>query len=180
MEEPEVPIDDVHEQIHHRAEHARERWVLWVALSTAIIAALAAICALFSGDNVNEAMMEQIEASDQWAYYQAKGIKAMELGTKIELLEAQGKPASEADRQKVAEYRKQQEQIAEKAKEKETSSRVRLRKHKVLAGGVTMFQIAIAVSAISVLTRQRWFWGVGLLFGAAGAAFLAHGLILAA
>jgi hypothetical protein len=53
---------------------------------------------------------------------------------------------------------------------------VRLRKHRVLAGGVTMFQIAIAISAISVLTRQRWFWAVGLLFGAAGIGFMAYGL----
>src|SRR5258708_6621212 len=115
MEEPEVPIDDVHEEIHHHAEHAREGWISAVPLSTALLAALAAICSLFSGDNVNEAMIEQIRTADQWSYYQAKGIKATELSTRIELLEAIGKPIKEADRTKLAEYRQQQEQTKHEA-----------------------------------------------------------------
>jgi len=35
-----------------------------------------------------------------------------------------------------------------------------------------MFQIAIAIAAISALTRKPRFWIVSLLFGAAGCAFL--------
>jgi len=176
MEEQDVPIDDVHEEIHHHAEHSRERWISAVALSTALIAALAAICSLLSGDNANEAMMEQINASDQWAYYQAKGIKSAQLATKIEVLEAMGKPAKDADREKVAQYEKQQREIRDQAEELKKTSKVRLGKHKQFAAGVTLFQIAIAVSAISVLTRQRWFWFAGLVFAAAGVAYLAYGL----
>src|SRR4029079_6646411 len=54
-----------------------------IALSTAIFAALAAIASLEAGGTVNEALALktegtrlQAEASDQWAYYQAKGLKA--------------------------------------------------------------------------------------------------------
>lgn len=177
MEEQDVPIDDVHEEIHHHAQHARERWVSGVALSTALIAALAAICSLFSGDNVNEAMMEQIESADQWSYYQAKGIKSTELQTRIEVLEALGKPVAEAERAKRAEYENQQKETYDRATELKNASELRLGKHKRLAAGVTLFQIAIAVSAISVLTRQRWFWFAGLLFGAGGVVFLVFGLV---
>ena len=177
MEEQDVPIDDVHEEIHHRAEHARERWISGVALSTALIAALAAICALFSGDNVNEAMREQIKSADQWAYYQAKGIKSTELQTRIEVLDALGKPVGQAERAKRAEYERQQKEAYDRATEFNNSSELRLTKHKRLAAGVTLFQIAIAVSAISVLTRQRWFWFAGLLFGSAGVVFLVLGLV---
>ena len=46
MEEAEVPLESVQEHIHHRAEHSGERWISWVALSTAILAALAAIAGL--------------------------------------------------------------------------------------------------------------------------------------
>jgi len=35
-----------------------------------------------------------------------------------------------------------------------------------------MFQIAIAIAAISALTRKRRFWIVSLLFGVAGCVFL--------
>ena len=45
-------------------------------------------------------------------------------------------------------------------------------KHEVFARRVTMFQIAIAIAAISALTKKRPFWIVSLLFGAAGCAFL--------
>jgi hypothetical protein len=45
-------------------------------LSTAILAVSAAIAGLLSGQHVNEAMMNQMKASDQWNYYQAKSIKS--------------------------------------------------------------------------------------------------------
>jgi len=37
---------------------------------------------------------------------------------------------------------------------------------------VTMFQIAIAIAAISALTKKRRFWIVSLVFGLVGCAFL--------
>jgi hypothetical protein len=168
MEEAEVPLEDLHEQVHHTAERSRERWFSWVALSTAILAALAAIAGLLSGRHVNEAMMSQIEASDQWNYYQAKSIKASVLDAKMSL----SGTASAEDRAKAASYEKQQEEIKSEAEHKEAAAKSNFRKHEVFAGGVTLFQIAIAVAAISALTRRRTFWIVSLLFGAAGCAFL--------
>ena len=58
MEEAEVPLEHLHEHIHHRAEHSGEKWISWVALSTAILAVLA-ITGLLSGSHANEAMMKQ-------------------------------------------------------------------------------------------------------------------------
>ena len=168
MEQAEVPLEQLHEQVHHTAEHSRERWISWVALSTAILAALAAIAALLSGRHVNEAMMSQIEASDQWSYYQAKSIKAAVLDAKMSL----SGTGSAEDRAKAARYDKQQEEIKSEAEHKEAAAKSNLHKHEVFAGGVTMFQIAIAVAAISALTRRRPFWIVSLVFGAIGCAFL--------
>src|ERR1043165_2062531 len=85
MEEAEVPLEHLHEEIHHRAEHGGEKWISWVALSTAILAVLAAIAGLLSGSHANEAMMSQIQASDQWGYYQAKSVKAAVLDAKMSL-----------------------------------------------------------------------------------------------
>ena len=52
MEEAEVPLESVQEHIHHRAEHSGERWISWVALSTAILAVFAAIAGLLSGQRI--------------------------------------------------------------------------------------------------------------------------------
>src|SRR6266513_2938180 len=103
MEESEIPLEHLHEHVKETAEHSGAVWISWVALSTAILAVLAAIAGLLSGKHVNEAMMNQIEASDQWSYYQAKSIKAAVLDAKIAL----STMPSEKDREKRDRYEKE-------------------------------------------------------------------------
>src|SRR4051812_49312776 len=171
MEEAEVPLESVQEHVHHKAEHSRERWISWVALSTAILAALAAIAGLLSGQRANEAMAAQIEASDQWAYYQAKGIKAAVLDAKMSLT---GVP-NEGDKTKAERYQEEQNEIQKEAKQKQNEAKTNFHQHEVFARGVTMFQIAIAIAAISALTKRWRFWLVSLAFGGVGAVFLVLG-----
>jgi Domain of unknown function (DUF4337) len=173
MEEAEVPLEHLHEQIHHNAEHGGERWISWVALSTAILAVLAAIAGLLSGKHANEAMMSQIQASDQWSYYQAKSIKASVLDAKMTLTDS----ATEKDKEKAAKYQEEQAEIKQEAEHKEAEARSNFHKHEIFARGVTMSQIAIAIAAISALTRRRTFWIVSLVFGAIGFVFLVLGWI---
>ncbi|HET9869726.1 MAG TPA: DUF4337 domain-containing protein, partial [bacterium] len=123
-----------------------------------------------------EAMLEQIQASDQWNYYQAKGIKAAVLGSKIEILKGERRAPSKEDLEKMEQYKADQEKISGQAKEYERSSEERLGHHESLAFSVTFFQVAIAVGAISALARRRAFWLVSLGFGAVGLVFLVLGL----
>jgi hypothetical protein len=171
MEGPEVPLEHLHEEIHHHAQHAGVPWISWVALSTAIFAVLAAIAGLLAGMHANEAMMSQIQASDQWGYYQAKSIKAAILEAKTTL----ASEATERDKEKAARYQDEQEKIKHEAEHKQVEAREKFHKHEVYARSVTMFQIAIAIAAISALTKRRRFWFVSLVFGAAGLVFLALG-----
>ena len=168
MEEAEVPLEDLQEHVHHSAEHSGAVWISWVALSTAVLAVLAAIAGLLSGKHANEAMMSQIEASDQWSYYQAKSIKAAVLDAKIAL----SATPSAQDREKTARYQEEESEIKSEAEHKEAAAKSNFHKHEVLARGVTMFQIAIAIAAISALTKRRRFWIVSLLFGGVGCVFL--------
>jgi hypothetical protein len=168
MEESEVPLEHLHEHVKETAEHSGAAWISWVALSTALLAVLAAIAGLLSGKHVNEAMMNQIEAADQWNYYQAKSIKAAVLDAKMSLSGA----SNESDQSKRDRYEKEQEEIKAKAEYKEATAKTNFHKHEVFARGVTMFQIAIAIAAISALTKKRKFWIVSLLFGIVGCAFL--------
>src|SRR5437016_14458606 len=117
MEEAEVPLEKLQEEIHHSAEHSGEAWISWVALSTAILAVLAAIAGLLSGKHANEAMMSQIEASDQWGYYQAKSIKASVLDAKIALSSA----PSESDTAKRQRSEKEQEENKSDAVQKQAA-----------------------------------------------------------
>jgi hypothetical protein len=179
MEAPEVPTEHLQEQINEHAEqHASQRgWVMKVALSSAIVAALAAVGSLKAGHSANEALIAQIESSDQWNYYQAKGIKAGQLKTKRDILEALGKPVGAQDLAKQEDYQREQDEIKKVAEKLAGESRSLLRQHQTLSHSVTMFQISIAVSAMSVLVRSRRLWSVSLLFAAAGVCFLTFGLV---
>jgi hypothetical protein len=179
MTAPEVPLEQAQEELAHHAEVAREQWIMNVALTAAILAVLAAIAALMAEHHATHAMVDQIQSSDLWNYYQAKGIKANLLASKLELLDGLGKGAGQADSEKLARYAREQEEIKAKAEEKQAESESRLRAHTVLSRSVTMFQIGIAVGAISVLTKRKRFWLGSLLFGALGAFFFISGLFAA-
>ena len=163
-----MPLEHLQEHVRESAEHSDAVWISWVALSTAILAVLAAIAGLLSGQHANEAMMNQIEASDQWSYYQAKSIKGAVLDAKIAL----STTPSEQDREKATKYQEEESEIKSEAEHKEVGAKSNFHKHEVFARGVTMFQIAIAIAAISALTKRRRFWIVSLLFGVVGCAFL--------
>ena len=177
MEEPEVPLEAVQEHIEHHAHMSKERWVSAVALSTAILAALAAIASLLAGDHANEGMLSQIKASNQWNYYQAKGIKAGQLASRIAVLRAVDKPVSPADEAKLLSYSDEQAKIKTEAEDLEHAAESNIRIHVTLARAVTLFQISIAIGAISVLTKLRTFWAVSLAFGAGGVIFLIQGIL---
>src|SRR5213593_444064 len=89
MPEEEFETTEFKERLEEATEHAveaaerRSRWIIYLSFSTALIAVLAAIAALESGTYSNQALMQkneallaQSKASDQWAYYQAKSVKA--------------------------------------------------------------------------------------------------------
>jgi hypothetical protein len=177
MEHPEVPLEQSQEDLLHHAHAAEERWILGVALTAALLAVIAAITALLAEHHANEAMIEQIRSSDKWNYYQAKGIKANLLASKIELLTALGKTVEAKDRDKLEGYRKEQEAIKEEAEENERVSAAHLKHHSLLSRGVTLFQVGIAVGAISVLTKRKRFWYASLAFGGTGVLMLVWGAI---
>lgn len=176
-EEIEVPTEHLHEHMEHHAEESKEQWVMGVALSSAFLAAFAAVAALMAGYHANEAMIDRIKSSDQWSYYQSKGIKSGVLGNKVDLLKSLKKPVKEDDLKKIEQYKEDQEKISEEAKKFEESSEGHLKHHETLAHSVTLFQVAIAVGAIAALTRRKPFWFVSLGFGVIGMVFFALGFL---
>jgi hypothetical protein len=180
-EGPEIETDKLQEEIHEELQHEGGSLLRSIALSTAIFAAFAAIAALKAGATVNEALVLkteatrlQAEASDEWAYYQAKGIKAAtaEAARTSWLAIAKEPPAEYAEKQKR--YGDEQKEIETKAreKEKERDEKSReadalLRHHHGFANTVALFQVAIALGAVAALTRSRPVWFGSLLLGAA-------------
>ncbi len=162
-EEIEVPTEHLHEHMERNAEESREKWVLGVALSSAFLAAFAAVAALMAGFHANEAMIDRIKSSV--------------LGSKLELLKSLKKSVSDKDEEKMKQYKEDQDKISEEAKKDEEESEAHLKRHEALARSVTLFQLAIALGAISALTRRKPFWLVSLGFGGVGLFFFVMGFL---
>lgn len=179
MEDAEVPLESVQENMHESLHsHSGPEWLARAALTAAILAVFAAISAMLSGHHANEAMIEQIHASDKWAHYQAKSIKSQILNSKKDLLLAFDRPLAEKDNEKLAEYATELEKISDEASRDEASAGRHFQIHEILARSVTFFQIAIAVGAIAVLSKRKRFWHLSILFGLCGLAFLIQGLLV--
>jgi hypothetical protein len=176
-EEVEVPIEHFYEQVGHLAQSSSERWVILVAMSTALFAVIAAISSLLAGHHTHAALIEQIQASNNWAFYQARSIKVTMLETKNELLAGLGKEVSENDLAKLETYMEEQENIKSEAKKKTTSSSMHLQHYFTLAKSVTLYHIAIALGAISALTKRKALWFISMAVGATGILFLVIGIL---
>ena len=81
-EGPEVDTDKLREQIAEDVEHGGAL-LKRIALTTALLAVFATLAGLKAGGTINEALMLRTEgtrleaaALDQWAFYQAKGVRA--------------------------------------------------------------------------------------------------------
>ncbi|HET9625455.1 MAG TPA: DUF4337 domain-containing protein [Kofleriaceae bacterium] len=183
-----------HGHAHHAGGHApsgQPSWLRYLSLSTAMIAVVAAVASLESGAQSNEAILEKSEAmlnqsraSDQWAYFQAKGIKAT-LSEGEAAIVAADKPDVAAKlteqarryRAEADEIQKQARELEDKVKENTERSEAMMAHHHRFAIAVTMLQIAIALSAIAALTRRRMLWFLGMGVSALGAAMFVLGLL---
>ncbi len=190
-EGPEIDTEKLHETIREEVEREGSGLLKVIALTTALLAALAAIAALRAGATVNEALVLkteaarlQAEASDQWAYYQAKGIKAAVQEASRTAWLANGKTPPAAHEETAKRYAAEQAEIQKEARTKErerdaksTEADHLLHRHHGFANSVAIFQVAIALGAVAALTRNRLIWLGSLALGLAGAAFLAVTLL---
>jgi hypothetical protein len=167
----------------HAVEHAAHTETLgrWVAMFTAILATLGALISYQNGNAEsrglelkNEAILKKSAASDQWAYYQAKGIK--------EIIVSSATPATEADRLRLTaeaaryaaekkDIERQAKMLDEESRLSDTASAVAVAPHPRLAQALALIQVAIAMAALTVLTRQRWMLGFSGACAVGGLAF---------
>jgi hypothetical protein len=185
-EEMEVDTENIHETVHEAIERESDWLLKAIALTTAFLATLAAVAALRAGATVNEALMLkseatrfQAEAADQWAYYQAKGIKAAVQEASRTAWLAAGKEPPANFEATIKKYGDEQREIEKIAREKERERNAKssegdrlFNQHHRLAISVAIFQMAIALGAVAALTRLRLVWIGSLVLGFCSTAVL--------
>ncbi len=175
----------------HQAQKDKEKrdaWTKFVALSMICLATLAAVAsqkgAGFSSatmKQLNEATYTQALASDQWAYFQAKGIKQslneMERDRVTGTADAARLAALTAT---IARYNTEKKDASDKATAYEkardqarTLSAEAATRSQGIGLATTIFQIAIALGGVCLVVKKRWLWGASLLLGAVAVAKMA-------
>lgn len=170
-DEYEVPSPHEH-ALEESVEQGRNNLNQKIALMTAILATVGALISYQSGSAQNEAMflknqsiLKQAEASDQWAFYQAKSVKShLDEATAALATDSNVKARFLADKNKEdldkAEIQTEARKLQAESRKLGEESEAKLRPHERLALALTFLQIAIALAAITVLTRRRWLlWG---------------------
>jgi hypothetical protein len=183
-----------HESMEH-AEHAEHASVSnkKIALLIAVIALFLALSETLGKGAQTDALSRNVEASNLWAFFQAKTIRRTVVQTAAE----QAKFAPNAgldDAQKAAlarqiddwtkaaaryrsepETREGTEQLAARAKEAEHARDVALAKYHQFEIASAAFQIAIVLASATIITGMSILAGASLLVAVIGLGFAALG-----
>ena len=148
-----------------------------IALTALILAICATFASLYAGANASKGILAQSQASDGWAYYQAKSIKQSIYESQLDMLELD--PPANSDPTKfealkkaytdtVDRYEKEQGEIKAEAQAKEKDRDHFLALNKGFANALTYLQIAILLTSLAGLMKQLVFWYAGIVIGAFG------------
>lgn len=169
------------------AHHAHEDHplVLPVSITISIMAVLVASATLLSHRAHTEELLLQSQATDQWAYYQAKNGRYHGMQNTADLLEMMVPREKEKAEEKLKKYEKEierydsdKEDISEKAKELEKERDVISHRADRYDGGEAFLEIGLVICSITLLTKRKAFWFAGMLLGAAGIVLASSGLFL--
>jgi len=161
---------------HKETKEEKERWQNWLALSTAIMAVLAALTTLYMGKFSSRAIMSQGLESDQWAHYQAKSIKGHTFEISRQALELQYRSQKGLAAEVAADYETTLKKYADETKRydsekkeiKAKAEKIAKAKHTAqdmggnFAYALIFLQIAIMLSSLSSLTKKKYLWYIAL------------------
>ncbi len=183
-------------------EEKKDPWLTYLALTTVFLAVCATL-ATFKGNSYStRSIMYQTQAANQWAYFQAKGVKGylyeiqkeeLELDLQRAKAAIQSFPEArqekvsylELEKQKIGEYEKKIAKYdSEKAGIQQEARRLEAlrdeaREHNQAFGVAIIFlQIAILLSSIAALLKKKPLWFLGMALGVAGVVYFANGFLL--
>jgi hypothetical protein len=163
------------QELQEQQEKALEHNLKPVSFSMAVLAVLVAIVTVLGHRTHTEAVLLQAKASDQWNLYQAKKIRQNDTELATDLLSALELRDPAAGKKLADSYNAHEEKWNEDLKEEQNEAlgleaEVRLAERKAdrFDLGEALLEIGLVVSSITLLTRLRTYWCMGLVFGVAG------------
>ena len=149
-----------------------------IAMSIAIMAVVLSFIST-KGDNAKtDAILKTSEASNQWAYFQAKSIKQSLSKMESDVLELTTAAANPETVKKIADLKAKAEEY-EKEKGQTQKDALDLKKDADASSAINdkcdlsalLLQIAVVLASVAILTRWKGMWFASLALGAAGGVF---------
>jgi hypothetical protein len=172
----EKPHLETRTEVKHGRLH--QNLSTYVALTAAIMAALAGISSLLMARHGGRATSQLIQSTNYWNYYQAKSLKSYILTSEGVTLNALGKPQDEKAAAKLAQIEQEKNEIKKQAEDAAANSKLQGFFSGLLGTAVTFFQIAIANAAIAALSKKPPFWFVSLILAAVGIGYFIYYALL--
>ncbi len=176
------------------AEETKEKWTTYLALTTVIIAVCATLSTFKGGGYSTKSLMSQSRASDKWAHYQSKSIKAYIFDMEKGNLELQRDMSAKSEKasgnsskynekiadcsKKLVQYEEEKAKLSAEAKKFEEEGEACKLHSSAFGIAVIFLQISILLSSISALTKKKFVWIISLLLGAAGILYFLNGFFL--
>jgi hypothetical protein len=175
------------------SEEKKDPWLNYLALSTVILAVCATLSTFKGGGFSTRSIISQTQASDQWAFFQAKSVKANlyqlqkeKLALDLLALPEQALPVVKQRyervlveyTEKVSKYEQEKAQIQQKAKALEEERDQAQRHSKPFGLAVIFLQIAILLSSIAGLFKRKPVWYAAWPMGFIGLVYFADGFFL--
>ena len=158
-------LEHAHHHAGHGDDHPAPGGARGVAILIAVLAALLAICDMGAKSSQNAYVTYHINWTNDWAFYQAKNVRAVMRDAEASMLESVPNAADEVVQKKIAAARANaarlrdepgsdgMKQIAEKARadgEKRDHYEHEYHLYEIAVGAL---QIAIVLASVSVVTR---------------------------
>ena len=142
-----------------------------------VLAVLVAVTTVLGHRTHTEAILNQDKATDQWNYYQAHKIRSNDTALAADLLSVMtiaDKGAAEkiakgyADHQaKWVDNLKEEQEQAEQLEKKVEQAEARGDRFDL---GEALLEIGLVITSVTLLTRSRIYWYLGLVFSLGGIA----------
>jgi len=182
-----MEADEVGE-LREQAEKGVESALRPVAFFMSVIAVLVAVTTVLGHRTHTDAVLNQAKASDKWNEYQAVKIRSSDLDAaqrlrslftltdKDKAAKAEKDATADADHQK-----KWAEDLPNLKKEaEEFEAEVRLAEHRAdyYDLGEALLEIGLVVSSVTLLTRSKVYWYLGIVASVAGVIAVSLGFFL--
>ena len=164
------------QELQENAEHGEHESALRpVAFTMSVLAVLVAVTTVLGHRTHTEALLYQNKATDMWNEYQAQKIRSTDTGLAADLMstltvadkdKAAAKQKGYADHQAKwnDDFAKDQDKAKEFEKKVEEAE-VRGNRFDL---GETLLEIGLVITSVTLLTRARAYWYLGLLFAVGG------------